>query len=174
MGQPFWFHYRDNMRSPSFSKVESSALIGHDGTARGAPPPGMNLDSVLSIVESRTVGQDYTVQWHGVLYRVEQKQIKPAMRGARVQLGRRLDGSTWMHWRNQVVVLQPCPETAHGPVTPAVIKRRTTPLKSTEEKARAKQRLLDARRQWRENYEHLRNRPIWQAMRDYPPAKGFS
>src|SRR5437870_2782818 len=62
------------------------------GDAHRAVLPETNLDSVLSIRESRTVGQDHTVRWHGTIYRVERKQIKAAMRGARVQLERRLDG----------------------------------------------------------------------------------
>ena len=78
------------------------------GDAHRALAPTTNLDSVLSIRESRTVGQDHTVRWHGTIYRVERKQIKAAMRGARVQLERRLDGSTWMHWRNHVVTLELC------------------------------------------------------------------
>jgi DNA-binding Lrp family transcriptional regulator len=145
------------------------------GDAHRALLPGMNLDSVLSIRESRTMGQDHTLRWQGVIYRVERKHIKAAMRGARVPVERRLDGSVWMHWRDQVLALEPCPATTQVPVMPAVMKHTATPRRSTEEKARAKQRLLDARRQWRENYERLRNRPIWQAMRGGTfPAQGFS
>jgi transposase-like protein len=144
------------------------------GDAHRAVLAGTNLDSVLSIRESRTVSQDHTVRWRGVLYGVERKEIKAGMRGARVQLERRLDGSTWMHWRNQVLALEPCLAPPGVPVAPPVLQRRAT-LRSREERARARQRLLDARRQWRENYDRLRSRPIWQAMRDGPlPADGLS
>jgi hypothetical protein len=71
------------------------------GDAHRTVLPETNLDSVLSIRQSRTVGQDHTVRWQGVIYRIERKQIQAAMRGARVQLERRLDGSTWMHWRKR-------------------------------------------------------------------------
>jgi hypothetical protein len=106
---------------------------------------------------------------------VGRKHIKAAMRGARVLVEKRLDGSLWMQWRDQVLALEPCPATNQVPFIPAVRKRPATSRRSTQEKARAKQRLLNARRQWRENYERLRNRPIWQAMRDARlPAHEFS
>jgi transposase-like protein len=69
---------------------------------------GTNLDSVLSIRESRTVSPDYTVRWDGAIYRVEREQITRGMRGARVLLERRLDGSRWMCWRNRIVPLEHC------------------------------------------------------------------
>jgi hypothetical protein len=78
------------------------------GDAHRALLPGTNLDSVLSLRESRTVSQDHTVRWHGVIYRVEREQIAAVMRGARVQLERRLDGSTWMHWRKRMLALEAC------------------------------------------------------------------
>jgi hypothetical protein len=48
-----------------------------------------NLDSVLSIRRSRTLDQDHTIRWEGVIYRVHRKQIASGMRGARVQVERR-------------------------------------------------------------------------------------
>jgi hypothetical protein len=45
-------------------------------------------------------------------------------------------------------------------------------LRSAQEKARAKQRLLAARQQWRQQHDHLPNRPIWQAMKDSPLRTG--
>src|SRR5215472_9197183 len=73
------------------------------GDAHRALQPGTNLDSVLSIRESRTVNADYTVRWDGASYRVERERIAPGIRGARVQLERRLDGSRWMHWRDRIM-----------------------------------------------------------------------
>ena len=143
------------------------------GDAHRTVLPETNLDSVLSIGQSRTVGQDHTVRWQGVIYRIERKQIQAAMRGARVQLERRLDGSTWMHWRKRVLALELCPAPSHRRVEPPVPRQRATAERSAEEKARARQRFLDARRRWRENYNHLPQRPLWQAIQDSPaPAKG--
>jgi hypothetical protein len=138
------------------------------GDAHRAMPRGTNLDSVLSIRENRTVTADYTVRWEGVIYGIEREQITAGMRGARVQLERRPDGSRWMHWRKSVLALKRCETPAR-----ALDKRPgpggVTLARSTEEKARAKQRRLDGRQRWRESFDHLRGRPIWQAARDSPP-----
>jgi hypothetical protein len=75
------------------------------GDAHRALLPGTNLDSVLSIRENCTVSPDYTVRWSGAIYRVEHEQIARGMRGARVQLERRLDGSRWMQWQKRTGTL---------------------------------------------------------------------
>ena len=143
------------------------------GDAHRALLPKTNLDSVLSIRESRTVSQDHTVRWQGVIYQVARQQIAAAMRGARVQLERRLDGSTWMHWRKQMLALEPCPAQPRVLVNRPIQRAATTTAeRSAKEKVRARQRFLDGRRQWNDNYGRLPNRPIWQVMRDSSPQTG--
>jgi transposase len=139
------------------------------GDAHRGLVPGTNLDSVLSIRESRTVTPDYTVRWEGATYRVPREQIARGMRGARVQLERRLDGSRWMRWQKRIVALERC-ETA--PRVERAVKPRARLERSAEEKARARQRLLDSRRRLSEAYARLPNRPIWQAMKDSAPPAG--
>jgi len=128
-------------------------------------PPGTNLDSVLSIRESRTVSPDYTVRWKGVIYQVQGEQITRGMRGTCVQLERRLDGSRWMHWQKRIVALERCETKPHG-IVERKVRTRAIPERSAAESARAKQRLLDARRRLSEAYAQLANRPIWQALKD--------
>lgn len=135
------------------------------GDAHRALLPGTNLDSVLSIRQSRTVNADYTVRWDGVNYRVKREQIARGMRGARVPVERRLDGSRWMHWRNRILSLERC-ETKPKLMVERGIQPRAISERSAEERARARQRLLDARRRLQETYLQLPNRPIWQAMKD--------
>lgn len=129
--------------------------------------PGTNLDSVLSIRVSRTVAGDYTVRWGGAMFQVQREHISRGLRGARVQLERRLDGSRWMRWRNRFVPLEPC-ETRPRVIVERRVKLRATPQRSAAEKARAKLRVLDSRRRLSEAYARLPNRPIWQAMKDSP------
>src|SRR5690349_3537332 len=51
---------------------------------------------------------DYTVRWEGALYTVQREQMARSMRGARVQVERRLDGSRWMQWGKNFVALERC------------------------------------------------------------------
>ncbi|HEX7157413.1 MAG TPA: ISNCY family transposase [Edaphobacter sp.] len=141
------------------------------GDAHRALLPGTNLDSVLSIRVSRTVAGDYTVRWGGAIYQVRREHISRGMRGARVQLERRLDGSRWMHWRNRFVPLEPC-ETRPRVIVERRVKTPATPQRSAAEKARARQRFLDNRRRLSEAYARLPNRPIWQAMNDSSLPEG--
>jgi len=141
------------------------------GDAHRALLPGSNLDSVLSIRASRKVAPDYTVRWEGAIYRVERKQIARGMRGARVQIERRLDGSRWMQWQNRWVALERCASRAHVPVERPP-QPQTKFQRSAEERARAKQRFLDNRRRLTESYAKLPNRPIWQAMKNSPLPPG--
>jgi hypothetical protein len=104
---------------------------------------------------------------------LQSRKTPPAagMRGARVQLERRLDGSRRLGWRRQIVALEACERR------PAVRDQhprqaRATLVRSAEEKARARQRLLDGRRRLSEAYAQLRNRPIWQATKDSPLPVG--
>jgi DNA-binding Lrp family transcriptional regulator len=144
------------------------------GDAHRALLPGTNLDSVLSLRGSRTVAADYTVRWDGLIYRVAGEPMPRGMRGARVELERRFDGSRWMHWRNRLVPLERCEIRARVIVEP-VGRPRVVPERSAEEKARARQRLLENRRRLTEAYAQLPNRPIWQAMKDPPlRAEGFT
>jgi transposase-like protein len=135
------------------------------GDAHRALLPGMNLDSVLSIRESRKIAQDYTVRWEGAIYRVDSGQIARGMRGARVQVERRLDGSRWVHWRNRILALERC-ESRPRVMLERRVKPPEKPQRSAEEKARARQRILDSRRRLSGTYARLPNRPIWQAIKD--------
>lgn len=142
------------------------------GDAHRPVLPGTNLDSLLSIRQSRTVSQDHTISWDGVTYRIDRHQAARGMRGARVEIERRLDASTWMRWRNQTLRLEKCPPQGQPPIARAVTKSRMKPPREAWEKALARQRSQQARRQIQEAYERLPNRPIWQAMRDSPPPSG--
>ena len=143
------------------------------GDAHRSLSPGTNLDSVLSMRESRTVGADYTLRWEGKLYGVQREQIRRGMRRARVVVEKRLDGSRWLHWQGRMLALERCearPELNKAQRDRSSAKHQP----SAEEKARARQRFLDGRRQIAEAYARLPNRPIWQAMREtVPQAKGL-
>lgn len=137
------------------------------GDAHRALLPGTNLDSVLSIRVSRSLGSDYTVRWEGGLYAVPREQIARNMRGARVQVQRRLDGSRWMQWGKEFVALELC-QARPGVKFEHPVKARDPKERSAAEKARARQRLLDNRRRLSQAYAQLPNRPIWQVMKDSP------
>jgi transposase len=67
------------------------------------------LPEILSVREPRSVANDYTVRWQGQRWAVARQDVQPGLRGARVELERRLDGGMWLRFRNHYLPLSPCP-----------------------------------------------------------------
>src|SRR6202163_3046124 len=54
------------------------------------------LEEILSVRVARTVAQDHTVSWDGNRWGVVREEVCAGLRGAAVEIERRLDGSHWM------------------------------------------------------------------------------
>lgn len=115
--------------------------------------PEHNLAAILSHVESRVVAPDYTVQFQGRRYQIARAAIRAGLRGARVRMEKRLDGSIAVRFRKHdlpVSVCEPRPEPA-GPVQPAP---RSPKLPSHSRPHR-----------WMEGFDLQRSKPIWAVLR---------
>ena len=71
--------------------------------------PAHRLEGILSVREPRVVGQDYTVKWEAQRWAIPRADVRPGLRGARVQVERRLDGSRWVCFRGGYLPLVACP-----------------------------------------------------------------
>jgi hypothetical protein len=67
------------------------------------------LEQILSVREPRSVAHDYTVRYEGQRRAIPRAEVRPGLRGARVQVERRLDGSLWVRFRDGYLSLHPCP-----------------------------------------------------------------
>src|SRR5487761_1743381 len=93
---PFW--------QQRFSVQPVMAVNAHrplEGTHR--------LEEILSVRVARTVAADHTVSWQGQRWGVWREQVCAGLRGARVEIERRLDGSHWLRFRGRYLPLHPCP-----------------------------------------------------------------
>ena len=88
-----------------------------------------NLASILSHVEQRVVGQDYTIRYDGRRYQVVREQIRPGLRGQRVRVEQRLDGSVAVHGPSGPLGVKLC-EGAVRPVAPE--QREARPAKPAQ------------------------------------------
>ena len=52
------------------------------------------LEQILSVRQARSVGQDHTVSWQGQRWGLQREQVCAGLRGARVEIERRLDRVT--------------------------------------------------------------------------------
>ncbi len=88
-----------------------------------------DLASILSQVETRRVAPDYTIRLQGQRYQIPRPDIRPGLRGARVRVEKRLDGTVAVRFRDRCCWLQSCPPppqplVLRGPVQPAAVELR--------------------------------------------------
>ena len=71
--------------------------------------PEQRLEEILSVRVRRQVSNDYTVRWRARTWAMAREQARPGMRGARVEVEKRLDGTMWLRFRGCYLKLTPCP-----------------------------------------------------------------
>src|SRR5713226_9771346 len=67
------------------------------------------LEEILSVRVARKVAQDHTVSWDGTRWGVPREEVCAGLRGAPVEIERRLDGSHWLRFRGRYLRLHSCP-----------------------------------------------------------------
>jgi hypothetical protein len=75
------------MWNQRFVRKPANAVNGHRELGR------VNLASSLSVMETRRVANDYTVQWRGVRWQIPREAIRPGLRGTTLRIEQRLDGT---------------------------------------------------------------------------------
>ena len=82
--------------------------------------PEQHLEEILSVRVARQVAQDHTVSWEGNRWGVVREEVCAGLRGAAVEIERRLDGSHWLRFRDRYLHLRLCPQPLRPPqVLPA-------------------------------------------------------
>lgn len=76
------------------------------------------LEEILSVRVARSVAQDHTVKWQGARWGVRRADVCAGLRGARVEIERRLDGSHWLRFRGRYLPLVACPAAVPTSLTP--------------------------------------------------------
>jgi hypothetical protein len=95
-----------------------------------------HLEEILSVRVVRKVAQDHTVSWEGNRWGVTREEVCAGLRGAAVEIERRLDGSHWLRYRGRYLPLRPCPEPVRQSASPSGLRppglaERTPRPKST-------------------------------------------
>lgn len=108
-----------------------------------------DLAAILSRVEYRTVGNDYTMRIQAHRYQIHREQIRPGLRGATVRVEQRLDGSLAVRFQQHYLSFRECgPRPATAVPTLAVPRPRTAGRKHD----------------WNKNFDLRAGPKIWQAL----------
>ena len=98
------------------------------------------LEEILSVRAARKVAPDHTVSWDGVRWGVPREEVCAGLRGAEVEIERRLDGSHWLRFRKRYLRLRHCPDPTprlarpSGLRPPGLANQKTQPPKEFKPK----------------------------------------
>jgi transposase len=76
------------------------------------PADGYDLKAILSVQNHRVVANDYTVRHNNRLYQIDRKEAIGGLRGSKVIVEERLDGSLKIRWRGRYLRYRQLPQTA--------------------------------------------------------------
>jgi transposase len=106
-----------------------------------------DLASILSHVEERTVTPDYTIRYQGKIYQMGRSEIRPGLRGGRVRVEQRLDGSLALQFRQRYLGVTECQPQP----------KATPPPKSRAVKLSRNRIASD----WMKNFDLRKSPPVW-------------
>ncbi len=134
--QVFLPEWEERFTVPAASAINAHRPLGREH----------DLAAILSQVESRVVMNDYTLRLEGQSYQMARAGIVAGLRGSRVRVEKRLDGTVAVRFRNHYLPIRRCevpsaalaadpeaqrqaPSTAPPSASPSRPKRRSTWMK---------------------------------------------
>jgi hypothetical protein len=111
-----------------------------------------DLAATLSRVEMRTIATDYTVQFEGKRYQIARASVRVAMKGQKVRVEARLDGSLAMRY-----------EGAYVDISASISRQQEVKPAPTHQQVR-KDHNRGGRSRWMRDYPVIAPKPIWQAI----------
>ena len=129
---------------------ELTVEAAHSDDAHRRLDKSHNLAASLSHVETRQVRNDYTLHVDDALYQIERRAIVNGLRGARVRVEKRLDGSLAVRYGERYLPVEAC-AVAEKPKAAAPVK----PVKAQRAGGRGSH--------WNKNFDLKKGPKIWQA-----------
>jgi biotin operon repressor len=116
---------------------------------------GCDLNAVLSVVETRQVGTDYTIRFQGRIYQIARTDIRLGMRGGIVRVEVRMGGAIHVRFQDKYLNIAECqPAPKRHPAPKADHPVRRVPAKPGE-----------AARQSISGISRRGGMPVWKAAR---------
>jgi transposase len=115
-----------------------------------------NLAGVLSHVEERVVTPDYTIRYQGKVYQIGRSDIRAGLRGGRVRVEQRLDGSLGVSFRGKYVSVSECQSQPKTAVLPPPVSSK---------KPATKKSVAKAPRTWMKGFNLQQSPPLWAILK---------
>ncbi len=113
-----------------------------------------HLEEILSVRVGRKVAQDHTVSWDGNRWGVLREEVCAGLRGAAVDIERRLDGSHWLRYRGRYLHLRACPEPARRSASPSGLRPPGLAERTPKPKSQSKPKYhVPAEHPWRKPWK---------------------
>jgi len=127
--------------------------------------PEHDLAAILSHVENRVVAPDYTVQFYRRRYQIAREAVRTGLRGARVRVEQRLDGSVAVRFREHYLPVRECGTPPEPP-----LRQRPEPSRAAQKTGPPASEARPHR--WMDGFDLRRSKPLWAVLRDEagPPA----
>jgi hypothetical protein len=101
-------------------------------------------------METRQVRNEYTFPWEGKLYQIEGRAVVSGLRGAKVRVEKRLNGTLAVRYGERYLPIQEC----------VVAEKRET---AAAGKPAGRQRRVGQRSDWNKNFDLTKGPKVWQA-----------
>lgn len=124
--------------------------------------PEHDLAAILSQVDERVVANDYTLRYAGQFYQIARADVRPGLRGGKVRVEKRLDGSVAVRFREHYLKVTACARPQ--PLNPTV-KAEQRPRKGRPKKE-------PAARVWMRGFDLQQSPPLWKILQQQEGTGG--
>lgn len=114
-----------------------------------------DLAAILSVVEERVVSNDYTFRYQGKRYQIAWADVGGGMRGAKVRVEKRLDGTLAVWFRSRYRTVSECGPVAKPKTVPARVRARKVLPASPGPKSR----------NWMQGFSLKNSLPLWKVLK---------
>lgn len=130
-------------------------LPAHPADAHRPLDKTCDLNAILSAVETRQVTSDYTLRFQGKIYRIGRADVRPGLRGGRVRIEVRLDGSIHARFQERYLAIEECQPQP----------RQQLPVRVKPAVRRLPSKPSEAARQNISGISRRGGMPVWKAAR---------
>jgi hypothetical protein len=113
--------------------------------------PQLNLESILSHVEERVIGNDYTFSFAGHRYQIQRADLQAGMRRQRVRVELRLDGDLHACYQGRYLAIAEC-----GTRAETNQKKTSKPV--------CKDHNAGGRSKWMDGFFNRPSPPLWKLI----------